>query len=515
VCAVSGALQDVSASIEAQQQAQSLLHRLAETLENVNDGFFILDRDWNFVFLNSHAERLLERKRDEVIGCNIWKELPVAAGSAFQRLRESGMDARAVIQFTEWHPPLKRWFKVNARPTVEGLAVYFSDASERKELEERLSQTQRLEAIGQLTGGVAHDFNNLLTVILGNAELLSSELADDRKLRPFADMIATAADSGAALTSRLLAFARRQPLQPQLTNVNQLVAGMEELLRRTLGENIEMEVVHAGGLWVTEIDPAQLENALLNLAINARDAMPDGGRLTIETANASLDDEYAAAHEEVSPGQYVLISVSDDGIGMSHETREKAFDPFFTTKSSGRGSGLGLSMIYGFVKQSGGHAKIYSEIGEGTTVRLYFPRSHHTAAITGPTAEMPEQVLGHQHILVVEDDDAVRQNLIRQLTSLGYHVSATADGPSALEALGDHKDIALLFTDVVLPGGMNGRELADAATATNPKLKILFTSGYSENAIVHHGRLMPGTHLLSKPYRLRELAIKVNKVLNS
>ncbi|MEQ8487013.1 MAG: PAS domain S-box protein [Pseudomonadales bacterium] len=388
------------------------------------------------------------------------------------------------------------------------------DVSAQREQEDRLRQSQKLEAVGQLTGGVAHDFNNLLTVILGNAELLSERLTGQQQLRMLAEMTATAAERGAELTNRLLAFARRQALQPQQVDVNRLVVGMDALLRRTLAEDIDIELVQAGGLWTADVDPGQLEVALLNLAINARDAMPGGGRLTIETANSFLDDSYADLHDEVDPGQYVLISVSDTGVGMPPEVAKRAFEPFFTTKDVGKGSGLGLSMVYGFVKQSGGHAKIYSESDVGTTVKLYFPRSQSERRPAPPTTAEDAVTGGSEHILVVEDDALVREHLIAQLKGLGYRVTGASNGTAALALLAQHADVDLLFTDVVMPGGMNGRQLADAARASRPGLKVLFTSGYTENAIVHQGRLDPGVNLLSKPYRRQELAAKVRKVLD-
>jgi PAS domain S-box-containing protein len=514
VCAVRGALQEVTELIEAQQQAQRLSDRLRETLESISDAFFTLDRDWRFVFLNSHAERLVERSRHTLVGRNIWAEFPDAVGTSFQQQYEAAVNERRTVRFTEWYPPLQRWFEVNAYPTGDGLAVYFSDVSERRALEDKLRQAQKLEAMGQLTGGVAHDFNNLLTVMLGNAEMLSTRLSDQPGLRAFADMIVTAAESGAALTDRLLAFARRQALEPQPIDLNQLTNRMLALLGRTLGENIEVELTATDELWITELDPGQMENALLNLAINARDAMPGGGRLTISTANASLEGEQAAAQRGVTPGQYAVIAVSDTGTGMPPDVIEKAFDPFFSTKG-GRGSGLGLSMVYGFVKQSGGHARILSKVGDGTTVQLYFPRAPHTHEAPQLELPAPDQVFGNEHILVVEDYGPVRENLALQLSELGYRVSTAADGPAALQVIMSSDDIALLLTDVVIPGGMNGWELADSAKALDPGLKVLFTSGYSENAILRNGRLEPGVHLLGKPYRRRELALKVRNVLDA
>ncbi|GHE20391.1 PAS domain S-box protein [Halomonas urumqiensis] len=388
------------------------------------------------------------------------------------------------------------------------------DITQQRQVAEELRQAQKLEAVGQLTGGVAHDFNNILTVILGNAELLTEELATSPQLRALADMTANAASRGAELTNRLLAFARRQALEPQVLNVNRLVAGMEDLLRRTLHESIEIERIQAGGLWSVEVDAGQLESAILNLSLNARDAMPGGGRLTIETANAMLDDSYADDHREVKAGQYVLISLSDSGTGMPEDVARQAFEPFFTTKKDGKGSGLGLSMVYGFVKQSAGHIKIYSEIGEGTTVKLYFPRARAGAAMTVDAATPSSVEGGDEHILVVEDDALVRRHVATLLQGLGYRVTSAASGQHALAIIEAQSDIDLLFTDVVMPGGINGRQLADQASVLRPDLKILFTSGYTENAIVHHGRLDPGVQLLSKPYRRQELAAKVRKVLS-
>jgi len=386
------------------------------------------------------------------------------------------------------------------------------DVTEQRSLEQRIRQSQKLEAVGQLTGGVAHDFNNLLTVILGNAEVLSESLTHEQHLRLLAEMTGTAAERGAELTGRLLAFARQQALEPKVVDLNRLLVSLDGLLRRTLPEHIDMELVQGGGLWLTEIDPGQLEVALLNLAVNARDAMPEGGRLTIETGNAKLDDDYAEQHEEVRAGQYVRVSVSDTGTGMDAAIAEQAFQPFFTTKEIGQGSGLGLSMVYGFVKQSGGHAKIYTEPGHGTTVTVYFPRVAASAPEIAADAD-GQAIGGHEHILVVEDDNLVREHLMTQLRALGYRVTGSASGPEALAELRRLDGIDLLLTDVVMPGGMNGRELADEACRLCQGLKVLFTSGYTENAIVHHGRLDPGVALLSKPYRRQELAAKVRRVL--
>ncbi|MBL8705245.1 MAG: response regulator, partial [Rhodospirillales bacterium] len=382
-----------------------------------------------------------------------------------------------------------------------------------EDLNQKLRQSQKMEAVGQLTGGVAHDFNNLLTVILGSNEMLAQSLAGNPELRGIAELAVKAAERGAELTNRLLAFGRRQALSPTPSDINRLLAGMEKLLRRTLGEHVDIEMVQSGGLWKAMVDTGQIENAILNLCLNARDAMPQGGRLTIETANVRLDAAYADRHSELEPGQYVMVAVSDTGTGMDAATLERAFEPFFTTKEVGKGSGLGLSMVYGFIKQSKGHVRIYSEQGQGTTVKLYLPRAY-----TGkPTEEEASGGVaarrGDEKILLVEDDELVRDHVSAQLKSLGYDVVVAANGPEALDLI-RRSAFDLLFTDIVMPGGMNGRQLADEARKLRPTMPVLFTSGYTENAIVHHGRLDPGVHLLQKPYRRQELAAKLRAVLD-
>jgi signal transduction histidine kinase/ActR/RegA family two-component response regulator len=383
------------------------------------------------------------------------------------------------------------------------------------EAEKKLMQAQKMESIGHLTGGIAHDFNNLLQVILGNTDMLAEEMAQQPRLRGMAEMARAAAERGAELTHRLLAFARKQPLDPKPTDLNKLVANMDGLLRRSLGEQVEIESVLGGGVWNALLDAPQMENAILNLCINARDAMLQGGRVTIETANAYLDDAYAVQHPELLPGQYVLVAVSDTGVGMDKATLAQVFEPFFTTKDVGKGSGLGLSMIYGFVKQSKGHVKIYSEPGQGTTVRLYLPRAAGEAAQSDE--ERPASALpgGTERILLVEDDDLVRGHVSAQLSSLGYRVVNANGGLAAIDALRGYDDFDLLFTDIVMPGGMNGRQLAEKARRLRPNLRVLFTSGYTENATLHHGRLEKGARLLQKPYRRQDLAAKLRSVLDA
>jgi PAS domain S-box-containing protein len=407
-----------------------------------------------------------------------------------------------------------------------GYAKITRDITERREAQialartqDQLAQAQKMEGIGQLTGGVAHDFNNLLTVIIGNLESVQRRLQptpiDTRQVTGFLDQALRGAHRASSLTHRLLAFARRQPLDPKPVDVSRLLSGMSDLLRRSIGEQVSIETVLAGGLWQINVDPNQLETGIINLAVNARDAMPNGGKLTIETANAFLDEVYAASQSEVVPGQYVVISVTDTGSGMSRDVQARVFEPFFTTKDIGQGTGLGLSQVYGFVKQSGGHVKIYSELGHGTSVKLYLPRllsDDVTIEEAEPVAHAPRST-GDQTILAVEDDDDVRAHSTGILRELGYTVIEAVSATAAIQALRKHPEIVLLFTDVGLPGGTNGRQLADAAQTLRPDLKVLFTSGYARNAIVHDGRLEQGVQLITKPFTYAALASKLSEVL--
>lgn len=389
------------------------------------------------------------------------------------------------------------------------------EALQRESLEAQLRQTQKMEAIGQLTGGLAHDFNNMLAVIISALNLLKRRMErGETNVREFVDAAIDGAQRAAALTHRLLAFARQQPLSPEPIDPNKFVGGMSDLLRRTLGEATKLETVLAGGLWRIHADAAQLETTVLNLAVNARDAMPEGGRLTIETANAHLDDAYAAVHVGVPAGQYVLIAVSDTGTGMSSSTIAKAFDPFYTTKAAGRGTGLGLSQVHGFVKQSLGHVKIYSELGNGTTVKLYLPRFRGTEEPIEKVRQDSALRIGRPEevVLVVEDEAQVRQLSVVALRELGYTVLEAPGAVAALSVLDSRPDITLLFTDIVMPD-INGRKLADEAVRRRPELKVLYTTGYTSNAIIHNGMLDAGVHLITKPFTLEQLASKVREVL--
>ncbi len=396
-----------------------------------------------------------------------------------------------------------------------GFVLTVTDMTKRAQAEGILRESQKMQAMGQLTGGIAHDFNNLLTVILGNLEFLQSRADCDGPTKARLERASWAARRGATLTAQLLAFARKTPLAPSPIDLSATMPDLVPLLRRTLGEHIEIRYVDSAGLWPALADPAQLESAVLNLALNARDAMPGGGRLTIELANKVLDDGYAAAHADVAAGDYAMLAVSDTGHGMVPEVVARVFEPFFTTKPDGKGTGLGLAMVFGFVKQTGGHIKIYSEPGQGTTVRLYLPRA--AAAPAQPRTVAPVELpRGTATVLVVEDDAAVREIAVTMLADLGYRVLEAADGDQALQVFGVHAaGIDLLLTDVVLPGSLRGRELAERIQAVRPGVKVLFMSGYTENSIVHHGRLDDGVQLISKPFRRDQLARKLQETLGN
>jgi PAS domain S-box-containing protein len=526
------AFRDTRRTAEARRREDE---RYAHFIQSVTEyAIYTLDPAGNVTEWNAGAERIKGYTAEEMLGQNFsrfytaedrdagvpQRVLEAAAREGkFEgegwRVRKNGERFRAHVVVHAQHDPSGK---------LIGFAKITRDVTERltaeaalEQARAALAQSQKMESLGQLTGGIAHDFNNLLTVIRGATDMYRRRYAgtDPDALR-YIDAVQTSAERAASLTQRLLAFSRRQPLDPKPLDANRLVAGMTELLRRTLGESVALETVLAGGLWWVLADANHLESAILNLAINGRDAMPEGGKLTIETANIYLDQAYANAHEEVSAGQYTMIAVSDTGHGMPPEVAERAFEPFSTTKDVGRGTGLGLSQVYGFVKQSGGHVKIYSELGEGTTVKIYLPRItasaeplqvHETAAVARATTR--------ETILLAEDSDEVRRFAADALIDLGYRVIETPNGAAALKELDANGEIALLLTDVGLPDGMNGRQLADAALARRPALKVLFMTGYARNAIVHHGRLDPGVEVVLKPFTQAELGNKVRQVLDA
>lgn len=494
---------------------------------------YTLDTKGRITHWNKGAERLKGYQSSEIEGRGFecfFTEEDQATGVPQRALETAEQRGKAELEGWRVRKDGSRFYSSavitalrNASGRTIGFAKITRDITERvqhqKALEEAsaaLAQSQKMQALGQLTGGIAHDFNNLLHVIKNSIEIVLRRLPDlDLAVRQYLDMALQNSDRASTLTQRLLAFSRQQPLDPRPLDVNKQVAGMADLLRSALGEMVSLETVLASGLWTTSVDANQLETSLLNLAVNARDAMPRAGKLTIETGNAYLDEAYAARHAEVKPGQYAMVSVSDNGTGMPKEVVNRAFDPFFTTKEPGRGTGLGLSQVFGFVKQSGGHVKIYSEPGSGTTVKIYLPR-HTAAALILP--KEPDPILaksGGETIFVVEDEEDVRKFTVDVLSELGYRVSSAGDGALALHELEKLGGVQLLFTDVGLPNDMDGRELAEEARRRWPQIKVLFTTGYARNAIVHHGRLDPGVELIVKPFTQSSLAAKIRKVLDA
>ncbi|MBR1189744.1 CHASE3 domain-containing protein [Bradyrhizobium sp. AUGA SZCCT0160] len=499
---------------------QSTFHSMAEAV-------LVIDAKGRVLLSNPAAEKMLRyrpgmtvellRQLSTVFRADGVTPLPTREMPAARALRGEEFDAtEIVVRPKSGSAPVH--LVISGRPlrdasrAISGAALLYHDITATREIERKLQQSQKLDAIGKLTGGVAHDFNNMLTVITGTTERLVAALEDQPALKKTAELIDVAAERCIELIQHLLAFARRQPLQPRNIDVNGTVLDIAKLLRPTLGEHIEIDSILEPEVAAAHIDPSQLANSLLNMAINARDAMPEGGKLLLETRNVVLDQAYAQANPDVLPGPYVMLAVSDTGTGMSKEIQDKVFEPFFTTKEVGKGTGLGMSMVYGFVKQSGGHIRVYSEEGHGTTIKLYLPPARGQA----PAAVVAAAPLvgGAETILVVEDDDLVRNFVTTQLQTLGYQTLDTADGPSALQAVKNGLPFDLLFTDVILPNGMSGRQLADEVVKHRPGIRVLYTSGYTDNAIVHQGRLDPGVLLLSKPYRKSQLAKMIRQALD-
>jgi PAS domain S-box-containing protein len=530
-------VRDITESIKAKELIEQEIagrRRLAEILNNtinsMADAVLVADAEANIVLSNPAAQHLMGittgmtlaqwTSRQEIFMPDGVTTLPVEDRPLMRAIRGETFDgygivvrmpnARDASTFSTTGGPIRGGTQFYA-----GGVVVYHDVTEARETERQLRQSQKMEAVGQLTGGIAHDFNNILTVITGTIEILEEGVADRPDLAPIAKMIDDAAERGAELTRNLLAFSRRQPLQPRKTNVNELVMETARLLRPTLGGNIEIESMLDDDASPALIDPSQLTTSLLNLALNARDAMPNGGKLTFETADVVLDESYAAMNAEVRPGPYVMIAVSDNGSGIPAAIADKVFEPFFTTKTMGKGTGLGLSMVYGFVKQSEGHVKIYSEDGQGTAIKMYLPRAAAQAEQADNTAPAEPVHGGHETVLVVEDDALVRGYVLTQIKSLGYRTLSATNAAEALALIDNDSPIDLLFTDIVMPGGMNGRQLADEACKRRAGLKVLFTSGYTENAIVHHGRLDPGVLLLAKPYRKQQLAQMIRAALSA
>ncbi|WP_407696538.1 PAS domain S-box protein [Sphingomonas abietis] len=487
----------------------------------------VADSDGRITDINPTWTRVLGWSRSETIGKRSTDFLVEDQEDWTERLRTLSESAphvehRTTLLSKNGQQRQVQWTIVPENGTFYGFGRDVTAEAEAAvalaEAEAALRQSQKMEAVGQLTGGIAHDFNNLLQGITGSLEIVQRRVAQGKldDLDRFIAGASTAANRAAALTHRLLAFSRRQPLDPKPVRANQLVASMEDLLRRTIGERIELELVLAGGLWVTRCDPNQLESAILNLVINARDAMPDGGKLTIETCNAHLDSAYAARQRGVKPGQYVCVCVTDTGTGMDKDTIAKAFEPFFTTKPIGQGTGLGLSMIYGFAQQSEGYAKIYSEVGSGTTFKLYLPRFQGKSEEEEAPPELTDahQADAGEVVLVVEDDTVVRGLIVEELRELGYAAIEAVDGPKGLDILRSKRRIDLLITDIGLPG-LNGRQVADGARAVRPGLKILFMTGYAENAALASGFLEPGMEMITKPFAMEALATRIRNMLGN
>ena len=509
---------------ESQRALRESMTRLTAVVETAVDGFILIDSKGRILLFNPACERLFGYRTEEVMNQDVKLLMPPEYShhhdSYLQNFLQTGQ--RKIIGIGREVTGLRKdgsTFPMDlsvgeARQDGESIFVgIIHDLTARKLTEQQLQQAQKMEVVGQLSGGIAHDFNNLLTVIIGNAEHLSEQLKSRQDLRRFADDICQAGERGAELTQRLLAFSRRQLLQPMAIDCHELLDSMHKLLRRTLRENIEIRTAFSPEVILAFADRAQLESAVLNLALNAQDAMPAGGHLTVSTELASLDDDYRGLHPEVDPGEYAMIAVTDDGEGMTVEVAARAFEPFYTTKEVGKGSGLGLSMVYGFVKQSNGHVSIYSEPGLGTTVRIYLPH----AASSGRPEQVPEREepvpKGHETILIAEDDPYVRSSVILRVQALGYSVVAAVNGTDALQKLKSNPDIDLLFTDIVMPGGMSGWELADLARQVRPGLPILFSSGYALEALIEQGRAHGQSIILTKPYRKTELARRLREAL--
>jgi PAS domain S-box-containing protein len=508
--------------------AQQFLRESAELSRGIIntslDAFVQMNETGTITDWNSQAEKLFGWSRDEAIGqklgaliipeqhraahrTGLERFLRTGAATILGRrveidaLRRDGTEFKVELSITQ----LKRRDDILFN-------AFIRDLTDKIAAEERIRQSEKMEAIGQLTGGIAHDFNNILTVITGTIEILAGAVAREPQLAAITRMIDEAAARGADLTQHLLAFARRQPLQPRETDINLLLVDTAKLLRPTLGEHVEIESVLKDEACVAIVDPNQLATAVINLALNSRDAMPNGGKLTLETGLAYLDEAYASVNDDVRPGPYVMIAVSDTGYGIPSTILDRVFDPFFTSKGPGKGTGLGLSMVYGFIKQSAGHIKVYSEEGQGTTIRMYLPPGTGSSPDLQPDSDH-ELEGGNEAILVVEDDRLVRDYVLTQLHSLGYATLNAANAAEALAIAGRNTPFDLLFTDVIMPGSMNGRQLADAILAQKPNLKVLFTSGYTEDAVIHHGRLDFGVLLLAKPYRKADLARMIRRAL--
>jgi PAS domain S-box-containing protein len=515
---------DITPRKRAEEEARVAQNFAQLLVENSIDGIIVKNRELRYTVFNGAMERLTGMPRQHVLGRRTEDVFPHLDVAPIEKAWRDALDGHSTAMqdqgFAFPQPGRTGYYDQTISPLrdaqgqIIGALSIVRETTERHRMEEALRQSQKMEAVGQLTGGIAHDFNNLLTVILGNLEALQRHAAPDSEILRHAEAAARGAERAATLTQRLLAFSRRQPLEPQPLDLNRLVAGVSDMLRRVLGETTNLEAKLAGGLWRVFADANQIESALLNLAVNARDAMPEGGTLTIETANARLEGDTEAA-DAVAAGDYVMVAVSDTGVGMTEEVRARAFEPFYTTKEPGRGSGLGLSQVYGFARQSGGHAVLLSEPGKGTSVRLYLPRLEGDAAIDAASSAgaQPAPRGRGRTVLVVEDDADVRAHSAELLRELGYRVVEAEDGPAALDLIERRGDLDLLFTDIGLPGGFDGRALAVEALKRRPGLKILFTTGYAAATLAREVPPPSAAHLIAKPFTYVSLAVKLHDVL--
>jgi PAS domain S-box-containing protein len=511
---------DITETRKTQAALKQEIEERQRVFETSQDLIVVTDTKGNFVQVSPSSMTILGYEPEEMIGHSAAEFIYPDDLEKTRREMRSARRGRLMRNFEsrfvhkDGHAVTLNWMGAWSEPARRHFVVG-RDLTEKQAAEAQFRQAQKMDAVGQLTGGIAHDFNNILTVITGTIGILAEAVGEDPQLSAITKMIDDAAERGASLTKHLLAFARKQPLQPREIDVNTLVLETIKLLRPTLGEQIQINPQLESETWPALVDPNQLTTAILNLALNSRDAMPSGGQLIIETNNVHLDEDYATMHQDVAVGHYVMIAVSDTGSGIPAANLERVFDPFFTTKEVGKGTGLGLSMVFGFVKQSNGHLKIYSEEGHGTTVKIYLPRATGSANAGIEFQASPGVAGGNETILVVEDDELVRRYVLTQIASLGYKMIEAGNASEALHIIDGTAHIDLLFTDVIMPGAMNGRQLVDAALLRRPTLKTLFTSGYTENAIVHHGRLDTGVLLLAKPYRKSDLARMIRLALHS
>ena len=518
-------MEGLASDITKRKQAEQKTSRLGRIIEDSFNEIYIFDsKSLNFIFANRGAHINLGYSNDEIRKLTPVDLKPQVSAKDYERLIQPLRDGSAeLVTFETLHRRKDgSTYAVDVRIQLarsEDPPVFFTiirDISQRKRAEEELAQAQKLRAVGQLTGGVAHDFNNLLTIISGNLELAKEEPGLSRVLIEYLDASIGAASRAASLTHRLLAFARKQPLRSEAIDLRNLISGMGELIRQSLSEDVEIQVDHDAELWLCEVDPSQLENALLNLTINAHDSMRNGGKLTIETRNLTLDEEFLSRHESATPGQYVLLSVTDSGHGMSPEIVAQVFDPFFTTKEIGQGSGLGLSMVYGFVKQSGGIIDVYSEVDVGTTIKIYLPRAHHDSIeSTENESDIAESQVTGLRILVVEDDEDLLDLTVKMLDRLGYKSTQAVDAYKAIKILEESTDFDLLLTDIILSGSIDGMQLAEEARRRWPDMRVLYMSGYSGVAIMHRGPLDDELELLQKPFTKAQLARKISRSMRS